>query len=133
MRVVSLILLFITFFYSLGLVLANSSEVEVNLLFVQVPAMNLGLLLIICLVLGVLTGLLLAVQAFRVIQNKWELKRLHKEHKQLQTKLDEAQQKIELYQQQMQASHLAPVVNEYDETQTVDETLITKPNLEKSP
>ena len=90
MRIVLIALLFLAFAYSLGLVLANNTEVEVSLIFSQVPAMNLGLLLIICLALGVVIGLLLSLLIFRVLQNKWEISRLHKENDKLQEKLRQA-------------------------------------------
>lgn len=90
MRAVLTIILFLMFAYSLGLVLVNNTEVAVNLLFSQAPAMNLGLLLIICLVLGIVIGLLLSVLVFKVVQNKWEINRLHKENAKLQHKLTEA-------------------------------------------
>lgn len=87
MRIVLLVFLFLIFGYSLGLVLVNSSEVAVNLLFTQSPSMNLGLLLIICIGLGVLIGILLALLLFKVFQNKWEISRLNKENKSLKEEL----------------------------------------------
>lgn len=104
MRFVLIILLFLVFGYSLGLVLTNSSEIAVNLLFTEAPAMNLGLLLILCLFLGVLIGMLLSLLLFKVFQNKWEISRLNKENKRLQDKLTQAQVEIE------QLSH-TPVVD----------------------
>ncbi|WP_296405077.1 lipopolysaccharide assembly protein LapA domain-containing protein [Psychrobacter sp.] len=94
MRFVLIILLFLVFGYSLGLVLTNSSEIAVNLLFSHAPAMNLGLLLILCLFLGILTGMLLSLLLFKVFQNKWEISRLSKENKKLHEKL--AQSNLEL-------------------------------------
>ncbi len=41
--------------------------------------MRLGLLLLLTLSLGLVLGLLLAVQVFRVFQNNWEIKRLRKD------------------------------------------------------
>ncbi|MEC7118416.1 MAG: lipopolysaccharide assembly protein LapA domain-containing protein [Pseudomonadota bacterium] len=79
MRIVLIVLLVLVFGYSIGLVLANRVDVEVNLLFSHVPAMNLGLLLIITIALGVLIGLLLGLQVFRVFQLHWEVSRLQKE------------------------------------------------------
>jgi putative membrane protein len=105
MRVILVILLFLVFAYSLGLVLANNTEVAVNLIFSQAPAMNLGLLLIICLVLGVVIGMLLALLLFRVLQNKWEISRLNKENKALQEQLKQANIAID-----RQAN--APTINE---------------------
>ena len=90
MRFILLVLLFLVFAYSLGLVLANNTEVAVNLIFSQAPAMNLGLLLIICLALGVLIGLLLSLLLFKVFQNKWEISRLQKENRSLQEQLKQA-------------------------------------------
>ena len=104
MRFVLIILLFLVFGYSLGLVLTNSSEIAVNLLFTEAPAMNLGLLLILCLFLGVLIGMLLSLLLFKVFQNKWEISRLNKENRRLQDKLTQAQVEIE------QLSH-TPVVD----------------------
>ncbi|MGP4714508.1 lipopolysaccharide assembly protein LapA domain-containing protein [Psychrobacter sp. DM8] len=90
MRFILFVLLFLSFAYALGLVLVNNTDIEVNLLFSQAPAMNLGLLLIICLTLGVVIGLLLALLIFRVFQNKWEISRLQKENKKLQEQLTQA-------------------------------------------
>ena len=79
MRYVLVILLIVLFGYSLALVLQNGTELTVDLLFTQVPAMRLGLLLLLTLVLGVVLGLLIGVQVFRVFQNNWEIKRLRKD------------------------------------------------------
>ena len=73
------VLLIVLFGYSLALVLQNGTELSVNLLFTEVPAMRLGLLLLITLALGIVVGLLLGVQIFRVFQNSWEIKRLRKD------------------------------------------------------
>ncbi|MBO1529955.1 LapA family protein [Psychrobacter sp. F1192] len=90
MRFLLLVLLFLSFAYSLGLVLANNTEVAVSLLFSQAPAMNLGLLLIICLTLGIVIGLLLSLLMFRVLQNKWEISRLQKLNKNLEEQVAQA-------------------------------------------
>lgn len=90
MRFLLFVLLFLSFAYALGLVLVNNTDIEVNLLFLQAPAMNLGLLLIICMTLGVVIGLLLALLVFRVFQNKWEISRLQKVNKNLQEQLTQA-------------------------------------------
>ena len=74
MRYVLVAILIVLFGYSLALVLQNGTELSVDLLFTQVPAMRLGLLLLLTLV-----GLLLGVQIFRVFQTSWEIKRLRKD------------------------------------------------------
>ena len=79
MRYVLVAILIILFGYSLALVLQNGTEVTVDLLFTQVPAMRLGLVLLLTLALGVVVGLLLGVQVFRVFQQSWEIKRLRKD------------------------------------------------------
>jgi lipopolysaccharide assembly protein A len=79
MRYVLVIILLVLFGYALTLVLQNSTEVSVDLMFAQVPAMRLGLLLLLTLSLGVVLGLLLGVQVFRVFQKSWEIKRLRKD------------------------------------------------------
>ena len=79
MRYVLIALLIAIFGYALALVLQNPAELQVDLLFTQVPAMRLGLLLLLTLALGVVVGLLLGVQVFRVFQNSWEVKRLRKD------------------------------------------------------
>ena len=79
MRYVLVVLLLVLFGYSLALVLQNGTELSVDLLFTQVPAMRLGLLLLLTLSLGVVLGLLLGVQIFRVFQTNWEIKRLRKD------------------------------------------------------
>lgn len=90
MHFILIVILMAVCAYSIGLVLMNNSEVAVNLMFVSVPTMNLGLLLVITIVLGVVLGVLLALLMFRVLQNKWELSRLKKELKLTQTQLTEA-------------------------------------------
>ena len=90
MRFLLFVLLFLSFAYSLGLVLANNTEVGVHLLFSQAPTMNLGLLLILCLILGIIIGILLALLIFRVLQNKWEISRLNKANNHLQEQLTQA-------------------------------------------
>ena len=90
MRVLLLVLLFLSFAYALGLVLANNTAVGVNLLFSQAPTMNLGLLLILGLILGIIIGILLALLLFRVLQNKWEISRLQKLNKNLEEQLVQA-------------------------------------------
>ena len=79
MRYISIALLVVLFGYSLTLVFLNDAAVQVNLLFSQVPAMRLGLLLVLTLVLGIALGLLLGLQLFGVFQSKWEIKRLRKD------------------------------------------------------
>lgn len=112
MRFVLIILLFLVFGYSLGLVLTNSSEIAVNLLFTEAPAMNLGLLLILCLFLGVLIGMLLSLLLFKVFQNKWEISRLNKENKRLQDKLTQAQVEIEQLSHTPVVDHTVPTDSE---------------------
>ncbi|WP_227526162.1 lipopolysaccharide assembly protein LapA domain-containing protein [Psychrobacter sp. FDAARGOS_221] len=113
MRFVLMILLFVIFGYSLGLVLVNSSEVAVNLLFSQAPEMNLGLLLILCIGLGVLIGMLLALLLFKVLQNKWEIGRLNKENRRLKEELTQATVEIERHS----------LANQADKTVFVDSEL----------
>lgn len=79
MRYFLIALLIAIFSYALALVLQNGTELPVDLLFTQVPAMRVGLLLILTLALGIAVGLLLGVQVFRVFQTNWEIKRLRKD------------------------------------------------------
>lgn len=79
MRYVLFAVMIALFGYFLALVLQNGTELSVDLLFTQVPAMRLGLLLLLTLVLGIVAGLLLGVQVFRVFQSNWEIKRLRKD------------------------------------------------------
>ena len=90
MRFILLILLFLSFAYALGLVLANNTDIGVNLLFSQAPTMNLGLLLILCMILGIVIGLLSALLLFRVFQNKWEIASLQKQNRSLQEQVNQA-------------------------------------------
>ena len=75
MRILLLVLLFLSFAYSLALVLANNTEVGVNLLFSQAPTMNLGLLLILCLILGIVIGIMGTPHPVAGVADadKWEL------------------------------------------------------------
>ena len=77
MRIFLIALTIAIFAYALGLVLQNPDELPVNLLFIEVPAMRLGLLLLLTLVLGIILGLLLL--SIKVIQKGWEIKRLRKD------------------------------------------------------
>lgn len=79
MRYIVLAALIAFFAYALALVLQNSVALPVDLLFTQVPAMRLGLLLLLTLILGMIIGLLLGVLVFRVIQKSWEIQRLRKD------------------------------------------------------
>lgn len=90
MHMILVILLVIIFGYSLMLVITNNSTVALNLLFADVPAINLGLVLILSIVLGIMIGLLVALILFRVFQMRFEISKLKKENSALQTKLDEA-------------------------------------------
>lgn len=113
-----IVLLVIFFGYSLALVLANNSEVAVNLLFSQVPTTNLGLVLILTIALGVLIGVLLAILLFKVLQNKLEIRRLKKENDSLQHKLSESHAALELARQP-QIAPLEPVVVQTHKTPEV--------------
>lgn len=90
MNIVLVILLVLLFAYAVFLILANNSEVAVDLLATQVPTMNLGFLLIVSLVLGVLIGMLIALIVFKVLPMRFEINRLKKDKQLLQSKLDEA-------------------------------------------
>lgn len=79
MRYILLAILLAVFAYALALVLQNSTELPVDLLFTQVPAMRAGLLLLLTLILGIIIGLLLGILIFKVIQKNWEIKRLRKD------------------------------------------------------
>lgn len=79
MRYLLILVLLVLFGYSMALVLLNSTESSVDMVFTQIPAMRLGLLLLLTLMLGVVVGLLLGLQIFKVFQNHWELKRLRNE------------------------------------------------------
>ena len=101
-----MILLLIFFGYSLALVLANNSEVAVNLLFSQAPTTNLGLVLILTTALGSLIGVLLALLLFKVLQNKLELRKLRKEISTLESRLRESKTSLEALGQELeQAKH----------------------------
>ncbi|WP_019520147.1 lipopolysaccharide assembly protein LapA domain-containing protein [Faucicola boevrei] len=106
MRYLIAILLFIVFAYSLMLVLVNSAQTEVNLIFSQVPQMNLGLLLIICILLGVIGGVLLSIILFKVVQIRLENQRLNKELSQTQEKLLQTQSNLEQHLNQHQDTGL---------------------------
>lgn len=87
------------FGYALALVLANNSVAEVNLLFSQIPAMNLGFLLIVSLFLGVVIGMLLALIAFKVLPMRFEISRLKKEQTSLQNELNTTKSRLSDYEQ----------------------------------
>lgn len=95
MRYLVAVLLFLVFGYSLMLVLVNNHQVEVSLIFTQVPQMNLGLLLIICILLGLVAGVLLSIILFKVVQIRLENQRLQKELMKTQEKLMQTQNDYE--------------------------------------
>ncbi len=97
MQYLLMLCLFGFFAYALALVIINNNEVAVNLVFTQVPEMNVGLLLIICISLGVLIGVILALLMFKVLQNKWELLRLKKENNKLNKKLEKVNDELERF------------------------------------
>ncbi|XID75889.1 lipopolysaccharide assembly protein LapA domain-containing protein [Alkanindiges sp. WGS2144] len=103
MRYVLIVLLIVLFGYALALVLQNSTELQVDLLFTQVPQMRAGLLLLLTLVLGVVIGLLLGVIVFKVFQRNWEIQRLNKEIEHLR-------------QQQIQAASTAAMAAQQEKT-----------------
>lgn len=112
-----MILLLIFFGYSLALVLANNSEVAVNLLFSQAPTTNLGLVLILTTALGILIGVLLALLLFKVLQNKLELRKLRKEISTLESRLLESKTSLEALGQELeQAKQKEQVVIPTDTT-----------------
>ncbi len=79
MRYLLVAVLIVIFGYALALVLQNEALLTVDLLFTQVPTMRLGLLLLLTLAIGIVIGLLIGVQVFKVFQNSWEIKRLRKD------------------------------------------------------
>ncbi len=97
MQYLLMLCLFGFFAYALALVIINNNEVAVDLFITQVPEMNVGLLLIICISLGVLIGILLALLMFKVLQNKWELMRLKKENSKLNKKLEKVNDELERF------------------------------------
>lgn len=79
MRFILILVLIVLFVYSLALVLLNGTLVSVDLWLTHVPEMRVGLLVLITLALGIILGLLLGVQVFRVFQSRWEIQRLRKD------------------------------------------------------
>lgn len=98
MNIVLVVVLVALFGYALALVLANNSVAEVNLLFSQVPAMNLGFLLIVSLFLGLLIGMLMALVVFKVLPMRFEIRRLKKEQGTLQNELDASKARLAHYE-----------------------------------
>lgn len=121
MHIVLIVLLVAVCAYAIGLVLMNNSEVAVNLMFSSVPTMNLGLLLVITILLGVVLGMLLALLVFRVLQNKWEIRHLKKELRLAQSHLTEANIKLA----QQADAHL----NSAAMVENAATTNVTNPNL----
>lgn len=134
MRFILFVLLFLSFAYALGLVLVNNTDIGVNLLFSQAPAMNLGLLLILCMTLGIIIGLLLSLLLFRVFQNKWEISRLQKNNAHLQEQLNQANIAIDRQanaptaDQAVYGTPAAPgaVADDIDNTIAADASVINK-------
>lgn len=111
MRYFFVFLLIVVFGYALALVLQNSAELQVDLLFTQVPQMRAGLLLLLTLVLGTVVGLLLGLIVFRVFQRSWEIKRLNKEIEQLRLQQIQSASAAALAAKQEKAAQDIPVVS----------------------
>ena len=79
MRFILILVLIILFGYSLALVLQNGTELSVDLGGRRILKKKTGLMLLLTLALGVVLGLLLGVQLFRVFQSRWEIQRLRKD------------------------------------------------------
>lgn len=112
MHIVLILLLVVLFGYALMLVILNNAEIAVNLVFSQAPQMNLGLLLIISLIIGMLIGILTAFVMFRVVQVRLELARTKKELTQLKSRLDETTVALEQVRKGHTVADIPPVVVE---------------------
>lgn len=69
MRFILILVLIILFGYSLALVLQNGTELSVDLLFTQVPAMRSGLMLLLTLALGGAGVVVARRTGFRVLKS----------------------------------------------------------------
>lgn len=128
MRFVLMFILMVMFGYAIALFFTNTSEIEVNLLFAQVPAMNTAILLVITFIIGIVAGLMLALLVFKVFQIRWENSRLQKEIKQLR------KEQVELA---TQAAISAQTVTDTSEVSTstneqTNNTLNTESTIDKS-
>lgn len=66
-------------FYGLWVVVSNQAQISVNLLFVEIGALNTGLALVISFVVGSLFGVLASLFIWGVIPLRWQLRQTHKE------------------------------------------------------
>jgi len=66
-------------FYGLWFVIANQMPISVNLLFVEIGALNSGLALVVSFVGGALFGVLASLFIWGVIPLHWQLRQTHKE------------------------------------------------------
>ena len=66
-------------FYGLWLVVSNQTQISLNLLFIQIDALNSGLAVVISFVVGCLFGILTALFIWGVIPLRWQLRQTHKE------------------------------------------------------
>jgi putative membrane protein len=114
MRFIFLVLLVLLFGYSMALVLFNHADTPVDLIFTQITAMNLGLLLVLTLFIGLVAGLLMGILVFRVIQTRWEIGRLNKELELVRTR-------------HIQAATAAAAATAANTASTVSQVQLSKP------
>lgn len=59
-RLLAWVITLVVVFYLLWIVVANSTPLSLNLLFVRTPELNAGLVVLMTLLIGIVTGLLLS-------------------------------------------------------------------------
>ncbi|MBH1969632.1 LapA family protein [Moraxellaceae bacterium AER2_44_116] len=78
-RVLLALLLVLVSFCGIWLVVTNPQTIQLNLLLLELPAMNSGLVVLLSFVLGCLLGLLSAVFIFKILPLRWQLRQSQRE------------------------------------------------------
>lgn len=78
-RITLALLLLTLALLGMWIVISNQQQMSLNLLLVETPAVNTGLIVLACFSLGCLVGLLAAVFIYRVLPLRWQLRQVQRE------------------------------------------------------
>jgi uncharacterized integral membrane protein len=78
-RMLLALMLLMVSFCGVWLVVTNPQQLHLNLLFLEISAINSGLVILLTFVLGCVVGLLAAVVIFKVLPLRWQLRQSHQQ------------------------------------------------------
>lgn len=78
-RILLTLLLLALTLLGMWVVITNQQQMSLNLLLVETPAVNSGLIVLACFSLGCLVGLLSAIFIYRVLPMRWQLRQVQRE------------------------------------------------------